>query len=202
MNEIKTTRPTKIVMTVCVVYLLLTISYHHIDKYFTGFVFIALTLLIPITFIMLVVYAFKGLIQIYRGRKYLTFKFCLPTLIALTTLAYTLFSPWRLDSEKLESKVLLRACFEGTQNQAYIKLRKDKSFELNWTGVFGYSEWFIGTYTQKADTFYLHYETEKPFRFGDTVLNNGESLMTINKLKKDSTQYFVPFYLGYCKGLN
>lgn len=202
MNEIKTTRRTIIVTTVCVVYLFLTIFYHHIDKYLTGAVFITLNLLIPTAFIMMVVYGIKGLIQIYRNRQNLSFKFCLPTIIALTTLTYTVFSPWRLDSESLESRVLLRACFEGTQNQASIKLRQDKSFELNWTGVFGYDEWFIGTYTQKADTFYLHYEKEKPFRFGDTIVNNGASLITINKFKKDSSQYFVPFYLGYCKGLN
>lgn len=202
MDEIKTTRGTPVVMTACIIYLLLTIFYHHIDKHLTGVVFIVLTLLIPTAFITMIVYAIKGLLQIYRNRQNLSFKFCLPTIIVLTTLFYTIFSPWRLDSDSLESKVLLRACFEGTQNQAYIKLRQDKSFELNWTGVFGYDEWFIGTYTQKADTFYLNYETKKPYRFGDTIVNDGESLITINKFKVDSNQYFVPFYLGYCKGLN
>ncbi|MGL4596325.1 MAG: hypothetical protein ACRCYO_02280, partial [Bacteroidia bacterium] len=78
----------------------------------------------------------------------------------------------------------------------------DNSFELNWTGAFGYNEWFIGNYTQKADTFYFHYKSEKPFRFGDTLVNNGEHLISINKFKKDSTQDFVSFYLGYCRGLN
>lgn len=202
MSEIKTPRRTIIVATVCVVYLLLTIFYHHIDKYVSGAIFITLILLIPTAFIMIVIYGIKGLIQIYRNRQNLSIKFCLPTIIALTTLTYTVFSPWRLDSESLESKVLLRACFEGTQNQAYIKLRQDKLFELNWTGIFGYDKWFIGTYTQKVDTFYLYYETEKPLRFGDTIVNNGERLITINKFKKDSSQYLVPFYLGYCKGLN
>ena len=202
MNENNTTRQIAIVTTACVIYLSLTIFYHHIDKHLTGIVFIAFTLLIPIAFIMMVVYFIKGESRIYRNRKHLTFKFCLPTFIALISLTYTIFSPWRLDSENLESKVFLRACFEGTQNQAYIKLRQDRSFELNWTGVFGYNEWFIGTYTQKADTFYLHYKTAKPIRFGDTILNDGESLITINKFKKDSSLYFVPFYLGYCKGLN
>jgi len=201
-NDLKTSKRTTIVGTICVVYLFLTIFYYHINKHLTGIVFITLTTLIPVAFVMMAVYAIKGLAEIYRNRKYLTFKFCVPAFIAITTLTYTIFSPWRLDSEKLGSKVLLNACFEGTQNQAYIKLREDKSFELNWTGVFLYNEWFTGTYIQKTDTFYLHYETEKPFRFGDTIVNNGESLITINKFRKDSMQYFVPFYLGDCKGLN
>lgn len=202
MTEIKSTRWAAIVIVVCIVYLLLTIFYHHIDKHLKGIVFVVLTLLIPTAFISMFVFTIKGFIQIYRNRQNLSFKLYLPTIVAFTTLTYTIFSPWRLDSESLESKVVLRACFEGTQNQAYIKFREDQSFELNWTGIFGYDEWFIGTYTQKADTFYLRYETEKPFRFGDTIVNNGESLITINQLKKDSSQYFVPFYLGYCKGLN
>ena len=193
---------TIIITTVCVVYLLLTIFYHHIDKHTTGIIFIILTLLIPAAFITIVVYFIKGLFQSYHERKNLSFKLLLPTLSCLLTLVYTIFSPYRLDSESLESKIILRACFEGTQNQATIKFRKNKTFEINWTGVFLADSWYIGTYKQIADTFYLHYTTEKPYRFGDSILNNGEDLITLNKIKIDSSQYFVPFYLGYCKGLN
>jgi hypothetical protein len=198
----KVRKQTKVAAPACIVYLLLTIFYHHIDKYSPDALRIVLTLLIPVAFIVIVVYFIKGLITILRNRKHLSFLIFLPTLISLTTLAYTFFSPWRLDSEKLESPVVIRACFEGTQNQAYIKMRKDKSFEINWTGVFLYDEWFFGTYSQKGDTIFLNYKTDKPYRFGDTILNNGSSLIPLNKFKKDSLQYFVPFYLGYCKGLN
>ncbi len=202
MGDNKQNRLLGIVSLICAVYLLLTAFYYHIDKYLTGIVFIFLTLLIPITFIAIVVYAVKGVVQISSNRSSLNFKFCLPVIIALVTLVYTIFSPWRVSSEILERKIILRACFEGTQNQASIKFRQDKTFEINWTGVFGYDEWFTGIYHQEGDTFYLKYKTEKPFRFGDTIINNGRSLITINKLKKDSHQYFVPFSLGNCKGLN
>ena len=132
----------------------------------------------------------------------MTFKLCLPAIICLTTLTYTIFSPYRLNSEDLESKVIWRACFEGTQNQATIKFRENKTFEINWTGAFFANSWNFGTYKQRTDTFYLHYTTEKPYRFGDTILNDGKGLVSLNKIKIDSSQYFVPFYLGYCKGLN
>lgn len=202
MDNNKERKQTRIVVIACIVYLILTIFYHHIDKYSPDGLRFVLTLLIPIAFIVIVVYFIKGLISILRNRKHLSFSIFLPILISLTTLAYTLFSPWRLDSDKLESPVVIRACFEGTQNQAYIKIRKDKSFEINWTGVFFYDEWYFGTYSQNGDTIFLKYKTDKPYRFGDTILNNGSSLIPLNKFKKDSSQYFVPFYLGYCKGLN
>ena len=136
MNENKSTRRAIIVTTVCIVYLLLTIFYHHIDKYVTGMTFIILTLLIPTTFITIVVHFIKGLIQVFMNRKNLAFKIFPPAIISATTLIYTIFSPYRLDSESLESKIVLRACFEGTQNQATLKFRKNKTFEINWTGVF------------------------------------------------------------------
>ena len=202
MDNNKVRKHTRIAVTACIVYLLLTIFYHHIDKYSPDALRIILTLFIPISFIVIVVYLIKGLITILHNRQHLSFPILFPTLISLTTLVYTIFSPWRLDSEKLESLVLIRACFEGTQNQAYLKLRKDKSFEINWTGAFFYDEWFFGTYFQKGDTIFLKYKTNKPYRFGDTILNNGSSLIPLNKFKKDSSQYFVPFYHGYCKGLN
>ena len=64
-----------IVTTVCIIYLSLTIFYYHIDKHLTGIVFIPLTLLIPIAFFMMAFHAIKGLGQIVRNRKNLTFKF-------------------------------------------------------------------------------------------------------------------------------
>lgn len=202
MNNYRVSKQTKITIAVCIFYLLLTILFYHIDKYSPDELRIVITLLVPIAFIVIVVYFIKGLMKILSNKKQLSLPLFLPTLIPLITLAYTLFSPWRLDSEKLDSPVVIRACYEGTQNQAFIKIRKDKSFEINWTGVFFYDEWHFGTYSQKGDTIFLKYKTDKPYGFGDTILNNGSSLITLNKFKKDSSQYFVPFYLGYCKGLN
>ncbi|PSR54741.1 hypothetical protein AHMF7605_15120 [Adhaeribacter arboris] len=137
MTDITIKKRMIITTVICVTYLLLTIFYHHIDKHLTGPVFIILTLLIPTTFVAIVVYTISGIIKVFNNRQNLTLRLCLPTVILLVTLTYTIFSPYRLDSEILESKVAIRACYEGTQNQAYIKFRKDKSFELNWTGVFG-----------------------------------------------------------------
>lgn len=190
------------VLIACTIFLLLIIFYYHIEKYTTSLIYILLTLLIPVSFVYIVIYLIKGLIQIFRNIKQLSIKICLPFFITTLTLTYLFFSPYRLDSEKLGSKVRLRACFEGTQNQAYILFREDQTFEINWTGVFFANGWYYGTYSQKADTFYLDYRTEKPYRFGDTIVNTGQSLITINKYRIDSSQYFVPFYLGYCKGLN
>ncbi|MGL4599096.1 MAG: hypothetical protein ACRCYO_16370, partial [Bacteroidia bacterium] len=74
--------------------------------------------------------------MIFKNKEYLVLSYSLSICFGLITLTYAIFSPWRLDSERLESDVVLRACFEGTQNQAFIKLRQDNSFELNWTGAF------------------------------------------------------------------
>lgn len=186
----------------CTIFLLLIIFYYHIEKYTTSLVYILLTLLISVSFVYIVIYLIKGLIQIFRNIKQLSIKICLPFFITFLTLTYLSFSPYRLDSEKLGSKVRLRACFEGTQNQAYILFRENQTFEINWTGVFFANDWYYGTYRQKADTLYLDYKTEKPYRFGDTIVITGQNLITINKHRIDSSQYFVPFYLGYCKGLN
>ena len=182
--------------------MLLTIFYYHIDKYTGGVIFLILTLLVPIIFITMIVYCVKGIFGVFQNRKNLTIRILIPFIICTVTLIYTLFSPYRLNSEKLESKVTLRACYEGTQNQSTLKFRENHTFELHATGVFFYSEWFYGTYTQKADTLFLNYSTEKPYRVGDTLMIENDLLITINQHKVDSSQYFIPFYLGYCKGLD
>jgi len=188
---------------ICCVYLLLTIFYYHIDKHTSGAIFILLTLFIPITLVTIIVYCIKGAIEVFRNRKNLTTWTFTPFAICTITLAYTLFSPYRLNSENLtnRSEIIIRACYEGTQNTAVLKFRENQTFELHWTGFFS-SNWFCGTYEQKADTLFLYYSTEKPYRFGDSIVIKDDLLITINRHKIDSSQYFVPFYLGYCKGLN
>ena len=203
MNDFKTTKRTIIASLAFVVWLLLTIFYHHIDKYLTGPIFIFLLLLIPTTLILIVVYAIKGVIQIYRERKNLTFRFCLPTIIAVTVLIYLLLSPWHLDSEDLESEVEFRACYEGTQNQAYIKFRADKTFEINSTGVFFSDDWYLGHWLRNGDTIFFKFDNKKPRLLSDTVIISKEYLIPIAEFNNDSLiNYNRYFYLGYCKGLN
>jgi len=91
MSNFKSITQAIIVTAVCIVYLVVTAFYHHIEKYLTGAVFIILTLLIPTTFIAMFVHAISGLIGIVRHRQNLNLIYCLPTIIAVTTLIYTLY---------------------------------------------------------------------------------------------------------------
>ena len=187
---------------ICSVYLLLTIFYHHINKNLSGFLYIILTLLIPITFITIIVYGIKGIFKIARNRQNLNLKICFPTVICSLTILYTFLSPYRLDSENLESKVEFRACYEGTQNQAYILFRKDKTFELNWTGVFGYNEWWTGKWEKEGNTIFLKYDNKKVNQLDDTIVIANGYLNPIGK-SVDKVKYPQPmFYLGYCRHEN
>ena len=186
----------------CCVYLLLSIFYHHIDKHLTGVLYISLTLLMPALFITIVIYEVKGIIGITRNRKNLSLRFCLPTIICSLTLIYTIFSPYRLDSESLESEVEFRACYEGTQNQAYIKFRKDKTFELNWTGVFFANTWWTGKWSKNNDTIILKYDNEIVKKLGNKILIKDGYLHPIGH-SMDSAEFYRPmFYLGFCKHEN
>lgn len=198
----KTKRTTIITTIVCCVYLLLTIFYHHIDKYLTGVVYMFLTALIPITFITIIIFEIKGIIKVIRNRKNLNLIFCLPTIICSLTLFYSLFSPYRIDSESLESEVALRACYEGTQNQAYILFRKDKTFELNWTGAFGYNEWWTGRWDKNGNVLSLTYDHKKAEPLGNTILIANGYLNPIGKSFDKKKYPFPMFYLGYCRHEN
>lgn len=203
MKDLKAIKHTTIITTASVVFILLSAFYHHIDKYLTGIIFILLTLLIPTTFILIIVYVVKGLFEIYKERKNLTLKLCLPTIISLTSLTYIIFSPWQFNSEKLESDVEFRACYEGTQNQSYIKFRKDKSFEINSTGVFVSDCWFTGYWRKNADTIFMKFDKEKPRLLSDTIIIKNEHLVPLKEMNKDTAiNYGRCYYLGYCKGLN
>jgi hypothetical protein len=181
----------------------LTTFYYHIDKHLTGIGFIILTLLIPTTFIAMLVYLIKGLIGIIRNRNNLILLFCMPTIITVITFLF-ISSPWYFDSEDLESKIEFRACYEGTQNQSYIKFREDKSFEIHSTGVFFANSWYTGHWNKSGDTLFMEFDEKNPGFIGDTLVIRNEYLIELKKLTlTDSTKdYRKNYYLGYCKGLN
>lgn len=202
MMSINVSRQSKIEVALCFIYLLLIIFYHHIDKYLNGAVFVILTLLIPISFIIISVYSVKGIIKSIRHRNNVSFGSFISTVICVLTLCYSIFSPYRLDSESWESDVEFRACYEGTQNQATIKFRKDKSFELHSTGVFFASTWYTGQWNKNGDIVYLKYDNEKPKRLGDVLLIKNGYLHNIGKSTKVLKGNMPLFYIGYCRHEN
>lgn len=199
MNNTRTITRTNLASLACLVFLLVTAFYHHIDKHLTGVIFIILTVLIPTTFVAILVFAIKGIIETIRKRK-----LTLPTIISIATLIYVFFSPWQFSSESLESNVEMRACYEGTQNQSYIKFREDNSFEINSTGVFFANDWYTGQWTKSGDTIFMKFDNEKPRLASDTMVIHEEYLIPSSKIALiDSTKDYRRFYyLGYCKGLN
>lgn len=104
------------------------------------------------------------------------------------------------DAEGFQSKILHRGCYIGTQNQAYVLLREDHSFEVHATGVFFYSRWYTGYWHRQADTIVLNYDQKEPHRLlTNKVVIQNNYLKPVIALK-DTSGYKLPmFYLGYCK---
>lgn len=200
--DTKASRQVKIEVALCFLYLLLLTFYHHIDKYLNGAIFVILTLLIPISFITICVYLVKGIIKSVRHRNELSIGSFISTIVCVLTLCYSILSPYRLDSESLESDVEFQACYEGTQNQATIKFRKDKSFELHSTGVFFANTWYTGRWNKNSDVIYLKYDNKKSERLGDILLIKDGYLHNFSKSTKVLKGNVAMFYLGYCRHEN
>ncbi len=160
-------------------------------------------LLIAILFFWLITKIIIEIVYLIRQRKVLKIKSFIPIVVMIVLLFDGMYNPFKIDLNKLYGDVIFRACYEGTQNQATFKLLENDKFELHWTGAFFYDEFFIGTYVKKNDTLFLDYKWEKPVRFGDKIFMNNEYeiLETVRK-EGDSLVNVVPFYYGYCKGLN
>ncbi len=92
--------------------------------------------------------------------------------------------PWlRADENTWQSRVQLKACYEGTMNTSRLYLREDGSFEDFNFGWFGYVHYSHGTWRQKKDTLLLDFQTGIPRHLADSL---------------QPTRY----YLGNCQGLN
>jgi len=168
-----------------------------------GFWNLLFYLAIVVLFFWLIVKIIKEIVRLVKQRKNLTFRLFIPILIMTLMLLDGMFNPLKIDLNKIYGNVVFRACYEGTQNQATFKLLEKNKFEIHWTGVFFYDEYFVGTYEKRGDTLYLDYRGKKPVRFGERILmNNDKEILETLRRDDDSLRNVVPFYYGFCKGLN
>jgi hypothetical protein len=158
---------------------------------------------IAVLFIWIVIRLIKEIVFLIKQRRNLNLKLFIPIAILSFALFDGMYNPFKIDLERFYGQIDFRACFEGTQNQATFYLKDRNRFEIHWTGVFFYDDYFYGKYKRSGDTLFLDYKSPKPIRFGDTILmdNNKEILISIIH-SSDSLKNYVPFYYGYCKGLN
>jgi len=187
------------------VILLLIIYTNYLWARYPGGLWIPLIFLLIVSgFIWLLVTLVKEIIGLIKNMKTFKWNLFLPTILIVGVLCITFLNTFSFDIEnKVYGKVVFRACYEGTQNQATFKPREGNRFEIHWTGVFFYDEYFTGTYRQTGDTLILDYHTDRPIRFGDRVfMDNENQLLTTIRQDNDRLKNVVPFYYGYCKGLN
>lgn len=187
------------ILICCCLYFILLTFYYHIDKYLTGVIFITLTLLIPATFSAIVVYTGYSLMNLVRGRQRLTLESFFSLTTCLIIITYTLLNPRMFNSENLESKVQLMACYEGTQNHATLKLRTDKTFEMNWKGIYFADDWYTGNWERKGNTIYLTYKTEEAAQLGNILLIENGYLRRVGPVMTRFMEIKPIFYLGNCK---
>ncbi len=138
------------------------------------------------------------IIRLVQRRKDFNIKMLIPVAIMTLVILDGFYNPLRINLDKVYGKVVFRACYEGTQNQATFKLRDSGKFDIHWTGVFFADNFYTGDYKRTGDTIFMNFKTDTPRFLGDTLLIKGENLYL---LKRD-TILSTHFYLGYCKGLN
>lgn len=187
-------------IVVCALYLFLNIFYYHLERFGPGFSYDVIRKIIyAILFIILgyQVYKIRMRRKKSKGKIKLRWIFYMPAVIALAGILYN-FSPIKIDSEKLESKTILRGCYEGNSGRARIRFRKNKSFEISWTpDKSESSDWFYGIYSQHKDTLLLTYEERTPGKVGSRIINNGENLISIDTSKNHDKDYIL-FLIGDC----
>lgn len=168
------------------------------ERYPGGFWNILFFLAITILFLWLIIQIGIEIFRLIKQRKNLNFISVAPLLVMIISLFDGMYNPLNVDLDSIYGQVNLRACYEGTQNQATIKFRDSGNFEIHATGVFFYDSFHTGKYERAGDSIYTYFDKQPSVLKGDTLLIQDENLYLV---KQDSLEP-THFYLGYCKGLN
>ena len=160
-------------------------------------------------FILLAILFIWVIIKILQQLNYLflyNFKLSpikyLPILILIFSLVECRYNFIAVDFDKIYGKVNFQACYEGTQNQAIIKLRANNQFDIHWTAAFFYDEFFTGTYTNLNDTILLKYRGSKPERLSEKYIKDDKKQLLECIENKNNELNNIDFYYGNCKGYN
>lgn len=155
-----------------------------------------------ILFLIIIFKIIHELFKIFSEFNEIKYKGLIPIVILLVSLLDSFYNPLNIDLDRLYGKVIFRACYEGTQNQATLKLRENNRFDLHWTGIF-YSSYWSGSYHINSDTLYLNNEKKESLPMGEILYmdNMKKELKQISN-ENDSININYTFYYGYCKGLN
>jgi len=192
------TKRLKVTILISILFLALIRLYPIWERYPGGLWNVLFYLIIATLFVFLIVKIVIEIVRIIRDRNNLNLKLFIPILIMIVSLTDGLFNPLKINLNSIYGQEVFRACYEGTQNQATLILRDDDKFDLHWTGVFFYDEFFVGKYSMNGDTIILEYKKNKPDRLYGKLIVIDENLFKI----ENDTLIDTHFYTGYCKGLN
>jgi hypothetical protein len=104
-------------------YSFLAFYFGYIERFMPWWCEVAATLLIAAMVIMMIVNLVKLIIAVFKNRRQLNLNYFYPIVIYIAVICAPI-GTW----EDYLSPVKFRACYEGTQNQAYILFRNDNSF--------------------------------------------------------------------------
>ena len=188
---------------ICSCYLLFTFFSYHIEKHTLIFSLLHYLLFLIMSFIVFV-FLIKGVIQIVNNAKSFTFYLCLPTIICIISLLYSIFSVGRLTSEILESKIVYSGCWLDDRRNLVIKFREDKSFEIENNKEHSH----LGYWRQNRDTLFLKFDVEYNawILLTDTLIishdANGDGFLVpsqdIMKNGEIGSRFSPHFFLGDC----
>lgn len=108
------------------------------------------------------------------------------------------FGWYRTNADTFQSKVVKRACYEGTMNTSQLLLRKNGTFEDFNVGFFGISTYSHGHWTRTEDTLFFSRNIRGNKLLADTVLIKNNEL---HPIQSDSLRR-GRYYLGYCRREN
>jgi len=204
----KIRQETRRALLVCVPYFFIIFFLDDLDKFLHAvhsrlgnpllvvYMFIATVIILA-----LLIHSIIDLSENYKTSGY---RAAAPLMIYLVSLLNSFWSPLRISSDIFHSKIVYRAYRREKYGHDKMKLRQDGSMDINYPEQFWMSDWEYGKWSQKGDTFYLHYDSSndtidvKP----DTLIEAPDGLLFPIGIPDDTLKIYrdhffrMPVYAG------
>lgn len=142
-----------------------------------------------------------AIIKLFFNNNFKQIQMYVPIFLIPLVFTAIIYNPLNIDY--FFGKVIYQACYEGTQNQAILKLRANGEFDIHWTGVFGYDEYFLGKFEEKNDTLFFNFKNGTAPRNLENlaIKSKGKGILFFEKNDSELEPSLL-FYEGKCRGLN
>jgi len=172
----------------------ITTNLHYFWIKIGGSIFIFTTIFQLLCLIIILISIILIFIKIIKYRSFRNPKNILTLIFSIFIILTLFYKDLRFNQNSFQSKVVVTACANGTQNGSKFLLRKNFTFEYYNISFFAYVKYSKGTWKNNGDTIVLNFTTKNTNILSNKILIKNNMIYNVRNNVLNETNFYIDDY--------